>query len=755
MSIVKRIASEEYANEKALYEALKAVENIPGKVVTGETFTVGEVDVVAGEGAENFNNLNANKATGQYSHAEGSYTTASGDYSHAEGNTSFAFGLTSHAEGNRTTAVGEHSHSEGSYTTASGKTAHAEGAATTAEGDHSHAEGYATNAIGKASHAEGECTKVFGSYAHAEGYATNAIGDSSHSEGSSTTIPSTITRNSTSEEVLAAWNEGKFTAARGAYSHAEGYDTLALELGAHSEGKCTVASGMNSHAEGYETTASGETSHAEGHNTTASGIYSHAEGYGSNTLPGTITSESTNDEIKTAWESTRFTLAKGESSHAEGKNTLALGDWSHAEGGLTTASGWWAHAEGYNTTAFGGPSHAEGSGTTASSSGSHAEGIDTVASGYASHAEGEGTIASGSNQHAQGKHNIENTEFNYAHIVGNGSSINSRSNAHTLDWEGNAWFAGDVYVGSTSGTNKDDGSKKLATEEYANNKVIGLATETFVTNKISEAQLGGGGNVDLSGYVSKDDVIDVAHGGTGKTTHTANAVLTGNGTSAVKNVATASGALYATAANGAPKFGVLPYAQGGTGKALSDVPNYAIMRNAGDGDYMWYLATGNGALFATAANGAPKFGTLPVAQGGTGATSAASARTNLGAKMKLLWTNASPTSTFESFTALTNSDLAESLANFTAILVWFNITPEATQHSFAIIPIGIGSGTDTDDVKNTTLCFTTSDNKWVRRYGWATTSAITFGTGGYKTSLSANWTVNSKYMVPERIYGIR
>ena len=196
--------------------------------------------------------------------------------------------------------------------------------------------------------------------------------------------------------------------------------------------------------------------------------------------------------------------------------------------------------------------------------------------------------------------------------------------------------------------------------------------------------------------------LPVARGGTGKATHTANAVLTGNTTSAVKNVATA-----------------------------------------------------NGAFYATAANGAAKFGTLPVAQGGTGATSAANARTNLGAKMKLLWTNASPTSTFESFTPLANADLAESLANFTAIMIWFNITPDMTQHAPFIIPIGVGSGTSTDDVKNATLCFTTGDNKWVRRYCWATTSAVTFGAGGYKTSLSANWTVNSKYMVPERIYGIR
>ena len=40
-----------------------------------------------------------------------------------------------------------------------------------------------------------------------------------------------------------------------------------------------------------------------------------------------------------------------------------------------------------------------------------------------------------------------------------------------MDWQGNAWYAGNVYVGSTSGTNKDDGSKKLATEEYVNSAI--------------------------------------------------------------------------------------------------------------------------------------------------------------------------------------------------------------------------------------------------------------------------------------------
>ena len=124
-----------------------------------------------------------------------------------------------------------------------------------------------------------------------------------------------------------------------------------------------------------------------------------------------------------------------------------------------------SHAEGYNAEASGSASHAEGGNTKASGIASHAEGGNTKASGSASHAEGWNTIAASDYQHAQGKYNIEDSNNIYADIVGNGSSDTERSNAYTLDWNGNAWYAGNVYVGSTSGTNKDDGSKKLATEK--------------------------------------------------------------------------------------------------------------------------------------------------------------------------------------------------------------------------------------------------------------------------------------------------
>lgn len=122
------------------------------------------------------------------------------------------------------------------------------------------------------------------------------------------------------------------------------------------------------------------------------------------------------------------------------------------------AVGGYSHAEGLSTIAKGGSSHAEGGRTKATGQASHAEGEDTEASGWCSHAEGERTIASGTNQHVQGCCNIPYGDSDlspfgkkYLHIVGNGKLISmspevtvQRSNAHTLDEGGNAWFAGAV-----------------------------------------------------------------------------------------------------------------------------------------------------------------------------------------------------------------------------------------------------------------------------------------------------------------------
>lgn len=121
----------------------------------------------------------------------------------------------------------------------------------------------------------------------------------------------------------------------------------------------------------------------------------------------------------------------------------------------------------YPHVAYGKGAHAEGTLNTANGENAHAEGYRNIASGTYSHVEGYDNEASGHATHVQGKFNVvqsvtgPNYLGKYCHIVGNGTSDTARSNAHTLDWDGNAWFAGDVYIG---GTAMDSGAKKLATE---------------------------------------------------------------------------------------------------------------------------------------------------------------------------------------------------------------------------------------------------------------------------------------------------
>ena len=451
------------------------------------------------------------KSIGNCSHTEGNGTQASGNSSHAEGVSTKALDAFSHAEGNSTTASAEASHAEGRKTTASGMVSHAEGNSTTASGVVSHAEGHKTTAGGDYSHAEGSGTTAGGNYSHAEGYNTTAgqmgfkvtacekltdttgtytlasvtglstglsysvhLSSSKENCGQITAIDTTNKKitvdgypdialsssSSSTTNYLTIVNKPNLgdILISGEASHAEGNGTKASGYASHAEGGNTKASGVNSHAEGQNTKASGPSSHAEGYITTASNYYSHAEGF--------------------------YTTASACGAHAEGANTTASGNHSHVEGFYTKASGEDSHAEGHNTTASGNSSHAEGEYTTASgyashaeglrstaSAYSHAEGVSTKASGYCSHAEGVRTKASSECQHVQGEYNIEDKDNTYADIIGNGSSDTERSNATTVDWQGNAWYAGDVYVGSTSGKNKDDGSKKLATEDYVNSAI--------------------------------------------------------------------------------------------------------------------------------------------------------------------------------------------------------------------------------------------------------------------------------------------
>lgn len=160
-------------------------------------------------------------------------------------------------------------------------------------------------------------------------------------------------------------------------------------------------------------------------------------------------------------------------------------------------------------------------------------------------------------------------------------------------------------------------------------KPISTATQAALDGKADAADLGDLAYLDEvpnhSTAKLTSGTLGVARGGTGKASHTVNSILTGGTTTtgAVQDVATASGALYATSANGAASFGTLPIAQGGTGKtsaadawgalgggsigkknslAASDIPNHSTSKLTS--------------------------GTLGIARGGTGSTGTTSKLNN-------------------------------------------------------------------------------------------------------------------------------
>jgi hypothetical protein len=262
--------------------------------------------------------------------------------------------------------------------------------------------------------------------------------------------------------------------------HMEGSNNIGF-LNSHVEGTKNKGLGYASDAGGYETIALGERAFTRGYRTKATGHESEAGG--------------------------NACIASGYAAVAKGSGTKAIGAGSTSNGNATEAIGDYSDAHGNNSKAKGKASRASGTGSQANAEASDAGGISTVAGGNGSMSRGKGTNASahysfaaGEYTDAQGraqtvrgiynkkdKYNyrqINNTNYGqFADIVGNGTADDKRSNAYTLDWDGNGWFAGDVTVG----VNND----KLATEKVVDEKIAAMvdsAPETLNTlNELAEA----------------------------------------------------------------------------------------------------------------------------------------------------------------------------------------------------------------------------------------------------------------------------
>ena len=328
---------------------------------------------------------------GVLSHAEGS-AYALGHVAHAEG-TSFAQGSYTHAQGHGH-AIGNYSHAQGDGSFAAGKCSHSEGSklkigtiVITGAAD-------ATTFTYSDAHT-GE--KFYKNYPNSYIIYQNQMIKIRNVDTTSKQI--TLDRKLSSSAInrlQVDW--GTYSYAKQNCSHSEG-TSCAYDEYAHAEGVGTVAAGWTSHSEGYRALASGDWSHAQGYETVASYNSAHAEG--------------------------QYTEASNSGSHAEGDSTKASGSYSHAEGSYTIASADYAHAEG----------------------------VETQASGESSHSEGYSTVANHASQHVFGEYNIVDTSSatadsrgTYVEIVGNGNDV-TRSNARTLDWNGNETLAGNLTLG--------------------------------------------------------------------------------------------------------------------------------------------------------------------------------------------------------------------------------------------------------------------------------------------------------------------
>ncbi len=524
---LKDILTDEYApKNNPVFTGSISLGRKKGTTVGGNSFAVGN-NVEASESYSHAEG-DSTKASGYCSHAEGNGATASGKYSHAEGDSTKASGYCSHAEGSMTISSGLYSHAEGDSTTASGKYSHAEGYSTTASGESSHAEGSGAEAIGDYSHAENYGTAK-GKYSHAEGYWTEASSENQHVQGKyniedtankyahivgngttdnkrsnahtldwkgnawyagevqGTNLPYTV-----SSKVLATVpasnvkidgpitvNNVSINKDRRYYIEFLGSKKLCSLLVSEEQGNCIICNIGNYVISAYNNS----------NNIILFLLKINYDDTTTDTFTDLIIYEEEVNYLDNKYLETDLVLQNsislgrvgniGMGSSAIGYGVEASGNYSHAEGNTTIASGNYG-------------SHAEGDNTIASGNGSHAEGRSTTASGLNSHAEGYYTRAYSQYQHVQGKCNIEDTANKYAHIVGNGTDSNKRSNAHTLDWQGNAWYAGKLTLGKDPDSDMDVTTKKYVDTKVAS--IVDSAPETLDTLKELSNALGDDAN---------------------------------------------------------------------------------------------------------------------------------------------------------------------------------------------------------------------------------------------------------------------
>lgn len=445
------------------------------------------------------------EASGMSSHAEGGGTTASGDNSHAEGNNTKASGVASHAEGNATIASGEYQHVQGKYNIedTANKYAHIVGNGNPNTRANAHTLDWEGNAW--------YAGKVTASAAPVEDMDLTTkkyVDDNKIGYIKSETVAETID----TSPMISSFKNNSYIYESNNVTYLEmGKEYHVIVNGVRYRALCI--NNMPGNNQIYETIVvngngfSISIMNKFGYNTkyypdntkcayeiklsdellaappTIQILKMDIEYIPTYLMPkdlGILNSISINriGDIGTGSVAIGYNnTASNDFTFAMGINTTAIATAAHAEGGYTVANASYSHAEGFKSISTGEYSHVEGIICKSSGQGSHAEGYYTVASGQRSHSEGCFTEAASQYQHVQGKYNVVDSTGAYAHIVGNGSNKNARSNAYTLDWKGNGWYAGKLSQEGTPTENKD-----LATKKYVDDKVSSLPQISFNEN---------------------------------------------------------------------------------------------------------------------------------------------------------------------------------------------------------------------------------------------------------------------------------
>lgn len=159
---------------------------------------------------------------------------------------------------------------------------------------------------------------------------------------------------------------------------------------------------------------------------------------GTVTATATLSGANTSDYI-IRWYSPHvvFNGSMDAPSFLLGTTDATLGGFATAVGADVEASGDYSFAEGNGSTASGIYSIAMGHEAEATANSAFALGYHASANGASSTALGGGTVADSDYQTVLGRYNESDPNSDYLFILGNGTADNARSNALTVDWDGN------------------------------------------------------------------------------------------------------------------------------------------------------------------------------------------------------------------------------------------------------------------------------------------------------------------------------